>query len=99
VTCSRKRTTQAVSSAMCCQPGGVCNPHRGDGGMRQAGLDAGHAAGQHAAQAVGVEAGAEHRVQLVLQGGRDLVAAQVGARCAGTRDPQSRPFSNKLVSL
>ena len=54
--------------------------HRSDGRVRQAGPDPCDATGQHPAQAVDVEAAAEHCVQLVLQAGRDLVTAQVGAR-------------------
>ena len=54
--------------------------HRSNGRVRQAGPDPCDATGQHPAQAVDVEAAAEHCVQLVLQAGRNLVTAQVGAR-------------------
>jgi len=51
--------------------------------VRQAGLDAGDAAGEHRAQAVGVEGAAKDGLDLVLEDGGHLVTAEVGHGCLG----------------
>jgi hypothetical protein len=49
--------------------------------MAEARLEACHAAGEDAAQAVDVEGAAPDRLNLVLQDGGHLITAQVGHRC------------------
>jgi len=57
-----------------------------EGGVAGAGLDANHAAGEHAAQAVGAEAGSEH----VLQGEQGPRSATSALRHGLVKTPHDR---------
>ena len=63
--------------------------------MGKASLHADHSASEHTAEAVGVEAGAEHGLNLVLENRGDLITAEVG-HCDGVVSSEAKAREGNL---